>query len=109
MHYFTGCLCRRPAHADSHPDREIRAGEHAMNVADAIVKVLRDEGIRHVFCVPGAAIDPLLEALSRQHDVEAVVCAHEAGAAFAADGYSRASGRFGVYATTSGPGFTNTM
>ncbi|QYD73492.1 thiamine pyrophosphate-binding protein [Paraburkholderia edwinii] len=80
-----------------------------MNVADAIVKVLRDEGIRHVFCVPGAAIDPLLEALSRQHDVEAVVCAHEAGAAFAADGYSRASGRFGVYATTSGPGFTNTM
>jgi acetolactate synthase I/II/III large subunit len=80
-----------------------------MNVADAIVNVLRDEGIRHVFCVPGAAIDPLLEALSRQHDVEAVVCAHEAGAAFAADGYSRASGRFGVYATTSGPGFTNTM
>jgi acetolactate synthase I/II/III large subunit len=80
-----------------------------MNVADAIVNVLRDEGIRHVFCVPGAAIDPLLEALSRQHDVKAVVCAHEAGAAFAADGYSRASGRFGVYATTSGPGFTNTM
>lgn len=80
-----------------------------MKVADAIVDVLRQEGIRHVFCVPGAAIDPLLEALSRQHDVQPVVCAHEAGAAYAADGYSRASGRFGVVATTSGPGFTNTL
>lgn len=80
-----------------------------MKVADAIVDVLRQEGIRHVFCVPGAAIDPLLEALSRQQDVQPIVCAHEAGAAYAADGYSRASGRFGVVATTSGPGFTNTL
>jgi acetolactate synthase-1/2/3 large subunit len=80
-----------------------------MKVADAIVDVLRQEGVRHLFCVPGAALDPLLEALSRQHDVEPIVCAHEAGAAYAADGYSRASGRFGVYATTSGPGFTNTL
>jgi acetolactate synthase-1/2/3 large subunit len=80
-----------------------------MIVADAIIDVLRQEGVRHLFCVPGAAIDPLLEALSRQHDIEPVICAHEAGAAYAADGYGRASGRFGVYATTSGPGFTNTL
>jgi acetolactate synthase-1/2/3 large subunit len=80
-----------------------------MNVADAIVSALREESVRHVFCVPGQTIDPLLESLSRQNEVQPVVCAHEAGAAYMADGYGRVSGRFGVCATTSGPGFTNTL
>ncbi|MGH8779661.1 thiamine pyrophosphate-binding protein [Paraburkholderia sp.] len=80
-----------------------------MNVADAIVSALREESVRHVFCVPGQTIDPLLESLSRQNEVQPIVCAHEAGATYMADGYGRASGRFGVCATTSGPGFTNTL
>ncbi|PTB16820.1 acetolactate synthase I/II/III large subunit [Trinickia symbiotica] len=80
-----------------------------MNVADAIVSALREEGIRHLFCVPGETIDPLLESLTRQHEVKPIICAHEAGAAYMADGYARAGGRFGVYATTSGPGFTNSL
>jgi acetolactate synthase-1/2/3 large subunit len=80
-----------------------------MNVADAIVSALREENVRHVFCVPGQTIDPLLESLCAQNDVQPIVCAHEAGAAYMADGYGRVSGRFGVCATTSGPGFTNTL
>lgn len=80
-----------------------------MNVADAIICALNEEGIRHLFCVPGQSIDLLLESLTRQKDVQPIVCAHEAGAAYMADGYARASGRFGVCATTSGPGFTNTL
>jgi acetolactate synthase-1/2/3 large subunit len=80
-----------------------------MNVADAIVSALREESIRHIFCVPGQTIDPLLESLSRQNEVQPIVCAHEGGAAYMADGYGRVSGRFGVCATTSGPGFTNTL
>jgi acetolactate synthase-1/2/3 large subunit len=80
-----------------------------MKVSDAVLEVLRQEGARHLFCVPGQTIDPLLESLANQNNIQPVVCAHEAGAAYMADGYSRASGRFGVFATTSGPGFTNTV
>ncbi|PMS37204.1 acetolactate synthase-1/2/3 large subunit [Trinickia symbiotica] len=80
-----------------------------MNVVDAIVCALREENIGHLFCVPGEMIDQLLRSLTRQQQVQPVVCAHEEGAAYMADGYARAGGRFGVCATTSGPGFTNTL
>jgi acetolactate synthase I/II/III large subunit len=80
-----------------------------MKVTEAILDVLRDEGIRHLFCVPGGTIDPLLESLANQTSVRPIVCAHEGGAAFMADGYARASARFGAYAVISGPGFTNTI
>ena len=80
-----------------------------MRVSEAIVSALQAEGIHHVFVVPGQAIDPLMDSLSCAPDIKTIICAHEAGAAFMADGYSRASGRIGVCLTTSGPGFTNTL
>lgn len=80
-----------------------------MNVSAAIVSILKQEGIRYVFTVPGQTIDPLMEILSQDSEIKTIISAHEAGAAFMADGYSRASKHFGVYVTIGGPGFTNTL
>lgn len=64
------------------------------------------EGINHVFLVPGGVIDPLAIELSKS-SIHPVVAAHEAGAAYMADGYSRASLNFGVCMGIGGPGVTN--
>jgi acetolactate synthase-1/2/3 large subunit len=76
------------------------------NGAQAIVEGLLAQGVEVVFGHPGGAILPLYDALhgSRLHHV---LCRHEQGAAHAADGYARASGRVGVCLATSGPGATN--
>lgn len=80
-----------------------------MIVAAAVLDVMRQEGASHIFCVPGQSIDCFLERLSESHELVTIVTAHEAGAAYMADGYSRASGRFGVCLTIGGPGVTNTV
>ena len=80
-----------------------------MRVTRAIVDAVCREGVDHFFLVPGGTIDPLLETLATHPEAKTVVCAHEGGAAYMADGYARMSGRFGVYAAISGPGFTNTI
>ena len=58
--------------------------------------------------VPGLTIDPLISALSRHNGIDAVFAAHEAGAGFMADG-SNIEACFGVFASTSGPGYANAM
>lgn len=78
-----------------------------MKVADAILDVLVQEGVRHIFCVPGQPIDPFLESLSCDKRIQTIITAHEAGAAYMADGYSRACRRFGACLSISGPGLTN--
>jgi len=70
---------------------------------------LAREGLTHVFLVPGGLIDPFLEELARTPGLTAVVAAHEGGAAYMADGYARASGRFGACLCIGGPGVTNTL
>lgn len=74
--------------------------------ASYIVKTLLEHGIDTVFGYPGGAIMPLYDALY-QSGVKHVLCRHEQGAALAADGYARASGKLGVCLATSGPGATN--
>ena len=78
-----------------------------MNVADKIVTILAEEGINTVFGVPGEQIMPLYRALS-EGDVKHVLTRHEQGAAHAADGYARSSGKIGVCITTASPGAINT-
>jgi acetolactate synthase I/II/III large subunit len=78
-----------------------------MRATNYLVESLRAEGIGHVFCVPGGLIDPFLPALSGTEGVETVVAAHEGGAGYMADGYARASGRFGVCMAIGGPGISN--
>ncbi len=74
-----------------------------------VVEVLRAEGVRHVFGIPGIHNLAVYDALLRQREVEHVLARHEAGAAFMADGYARSSGRVGVVLVTTGPGATNTL
>ncbi len=74
-----------------------------------VVEALRAEGVRHVFGIPGVHNLAVYDALLGQRDVAHVLARHEAGAAFMADGYARASGRPGVVLVTTGPGATNTL
>ncbi|PHM74818.1 acetolactate synthase 2 catalytic subunit [Xenorhabdus kozodoii] len=77
-----------------------------MNGAQLVVEALRKQGIEKVFGYPGGAIMPVYDALY-DGGVEHILCRHEQGAAMAAIGYARASGRPGVCIATSGPGATN--
>ncbi|WP_085247471.1 acetolactate synthase 2 catalytic subunit [Gilliamella mensalis] len=71
-----------------------------------IVKTLKEKGVTTVFGYPGGQIMPLYDALY-DGGIEHVLCRHEQGAAMAAIGYARATGKTGVCIATSGPGATN--
>ncbi len=78
-------------------------------VADAIVDVLDGAGVRTVFGIPGLHTLDLYDALAGRPSIRHILTRHEQGAAFAADGYARVSGRPGVVSTTTGPGTFNTL
>lgn len=78
----------------------------AMNGAQALVKLLEDHGVTHVFGIPGAKIDSVFIALLNSK-IELVVCRHEQNAAFMAAAMGRMTGSIGVCLVTSGPGVTN--
>jgi len=77
--------------------------------ADIFVRCLADEGVEYVFGYPGGAALHIYDALYKQDRVKHILVRHEQGAAHAADGYARATGRPGVVLVTSGPGVTNTI
>ncbi|MEB8480602.1 acetolactate synthase 2 catalytic subunit [Cronobacter malonaticus] len=77
-----------------------------MNGAQWVVHALRAQGVDTVFGYPGGAIMPVYNALY-DGGVEHLLCRHEQGAAMAAIGYARATGKTGVCIATSGPGATN--
>lgn len=81
-------------------------GELTMNGAQWVVHALRAQGVETVFGYPGGAIMPIYDALY-DGGVEHLLCRHEQGAAMAAIGYARATGKTGVCMATSGPGATN--
>lgn len=74
-------------------------------ILDALVK----ESIDHLFMVPGGLIDPFLSALEKQPALKPIVAAQEGGAAYMADGYARASGKFGTALCIGGPGLMNAV
>ncbi|HEV2053672.1 MAG TPA: thiamine pyrophosphate-binding protein [Methylomirabilota bacterium] len=74
-----------------------------------VVEVLRAQGVRHVFGLPGVHNLAIYDALIRQHDIAHILSRHEQGAGFMADGYARSSGRPGVVVVTTGPGATNVL
>ncbi|MDQ3567506.1 MAG: thiamine pyrophosphate-binding protein, partial [Actinomycetota bacterium] len=78
-----------------------------MNVMDAVVKVMEDEGVEYAFGVPGAAILPLYKALSKSERIRHLSVSHEEGGTHAADGYARVTGKVGINIGTSGPAGTN--
>lgn len=79
-----------------------------MNGAEVIVAALADAQVEVVFGLPGVHNLALWEAL-RESPIRLVGVRHEQAAAYAADGYARATGRVGVALTTTGPGAANTL
>lgn len=76
--------------------------------ADIIVKTLIEQGCDTVFGYPGGQILNVYDSLyTHQNEINHILTAHEQGAAHAADGYARATGKVGVVISTSGPGATN--
>jgi len=76
--------------------------------AEIVAEVLMDQGVDTVFGYPGGAALFLYDALYKYSDrIRHILTAHEQGAAHAADGYARATGKTGVVMATSGPGATN--
>lgn len=76
--------------------------------SDIIVEVLKQQGVDTVFGYPGGTAISVFDALYRRGEgIRNVLTSHEQGAAHAADGYARATGRTGVCLVTSGPGATN--
>lgn len=76
---------------------------------DFILKSLVADEIDHLFLVPGGLVDPFMPAIGRTPEITPVVAAQEGGAAYMADGYARASGKFGACLCIGGPGVTNTV
>ena len=76
--------------------------------AQIFVKVLIEQGVDTMFGYPGGSVLNLYDELYKAQDqITHIMTAHEQGAAHAADGYARATGRTGVVLATSGPGATN--
>ena len=79
-----------------------------LNGSQIFVEVLCEQGVDTLFGYPGGAVLNLYDELYKNADrITHVLTAHEQGAAHAADGYARATGRTGVVLATSGPGATN--
>lgn len=76
--------------------------------AEIVVACLKEQGVDTVFGYPGGTILNVYDALYKHSDeIRHILTSHEQGAAHAADGYARATGRVGVCLATSGPGATN--
>ncbi len=78
-----------------------------MTGAQIMCESLVEEGVEVIFGLPGVPLIPLLDILPQYPQLRYVLVRHEQGAAHAADGYARASGKVGVCLVTSGPGATN--
>jgi acetolactate synthase-1/2/3 large subunit len=79
-----------------------------MNTAELMIDLLGHHGVKYIFGVPGGAIEDLNTAIhGNTRGIEPILCKHEAGAAFIADGYARVSGQLGVCCATAGPGASN--
>lgn len=76
--------------------------------AQIVVEVLLEQGVKNVFGYPGGTALNLYDELYKNSDkINHIITAHEQGAAHAADGFARATGKTGVVMSTSGPGATN--
>ncbi|WP_143404351.1 biosynthetic-type acetolactate synthase large subunit [Merdibacter massiliensis] len=79
-----------------------------MNGSQILIQALIDQGVDTIFGYPGGSVLNIYDALyERQNDIRHILTSHEQGAAHAADGYARSTGKTGVCLATSGPGATN--
>lgn len=80
-----------------------------MTGAEIVVRALKDHGVHHIFGYPGGAVLPIYDALFQDSEIQHILVRHEQGAAHAAEGYARSTGKPGVMLVTSGPGATNAV
>ena len=80
-----------------------------MTGAQMVIRALKDQGVTHIFGYPGGAVLPIYDALFEAEGIEHILVRHEQGAAHAAEGYARSTGKPGVLLVTSGPGATNAV
>ncbi len=80
-----------------------------MSGAEIVLKALADQGVEHIFGYPGGAVLPIYDEIFQQDKVKHILVRHEQGAAHAAEGYARSTGKCGVLLVTSGPGATNAV
>ncbi len=87
---------------------QAKRGTQVMTGADILVKSLVDHGVDVIFAYPGGCSMPMHQSLTKYgKHIRTILPRHEQGGAFAAQGYSRSTGRPGVVMATSGPGATN--
>ncbi|MDG5751390.1 biosynthetic-type acetolactate synthase large subunit [Qipengyuania sp. XHP0211] len=77
--------------------------------AAILIDCLKRQGVEFVFGYPGGAVLPIYDELFADEDIRHILVRHEAGAAHAAEGYARSTGKPGVVLVTSGPGATNAV
>lgn len=82
---------------------------HTMNGAQLIIKLLERQGTTTIAGIPGGANLPLYDALKQSGRIRHILCRHEQGAGFLAQGIARSTGEVGVCFATSGPGATNIL
>jgi len=82
---------------------------YTMNGARLIIKMLERQGVTKITGIPGGANLPLYAALSESPSIKHILCRHEQGAGFLAQGIARSTGEAGVCFATSGPGATNIL
>src|SRR5258708_702222 len=80
-----------------------------MTGAEMVIAALKDQNVDILFGYPGGAVLPIYDALFQQNAVKHILVRHEQGAAHAAEGYARSTGKVGVLLVTSGPGATNSI
>ena len=80
-----------------------------MTGAQIVVQALKDQGVDTVFGYPGGAVLPIYDEIFKDNGIRHILVRHEQGAAHAAEGYARSTGKPGVVLVTSGPGATNAV
>ena len=80
-----------------------------VKLSDYVIKFIADQGVKHVFMVPGGGAMHLNDSLGRCQDIEFVCNLHEQASAIAAEAYARVTNNLGVALVTTGPGGTNTI
>lgn len=94
------------------PEKKAQAPKpdaNEMTGAEMIIRAMLDNGTDTIFGYPGGAVLPIYDALFKQNRLRHILVRHEQGAAHAAEGYARSTGKVGALLVTSGPGATNTV
>ena len=80
-----------------------------MTGAEIVLEALAEQGVEDIFGYPGGAVLPIYDEIFKQNRIRHTLVRHEQGAAHAAEGYARSTGKVGVFLVTSGPGATNAV